>query len=72
MTGVDGLTLDTDETLFEKVGRVGASMNSGSACCSGGPPEPRWAVIAATMVGRTLKFFNCFLRSDFAALGAFL
>jgi hypothetical protein len=37
-----------------------------------GPPGPSWAVIAATIVGRTLKVFSCFLRSDFAALGAFL
>ena len=63
--------LDTEETLFAKVGRVGISAIIGSAG-SGAFPGPRVAVIAATIVGRTLKFFNCFFRSDFAAFGAFL
>jgi len=71
ITGVDGRTLETEDTLFVKVGREGISA-IGSAG-SGAPLEgPRVAVIAATIVGRTLKFFNCFFKSDFAAFGAFL
>lgn len=31
-----------------------------------------WLVMAETIVVRTLNAFSCFLRSDFAALGAFL
>ena len=71
MTGVEGRTLDIEDTLFEKVGREGISAISGSAG-SAAFPGPRWAVIAATIAGRTLKFFSCFFKSDFAAFGAFL
>jgi hypothetical protein len=71
MTGVEGLTLDIEEALFAKVGREGTSATMDSTG-SGAFPGPRVAVMAATIVGRTLKFFNCFFKSDFAAFGAFL
>jgi hypothetical protein len=63
--------LDIEETLLAKVGREDISATIGSAG-SGAFPGPRVAVIAATIVGRTLKFFSCFFKSDFAAFGAFL
>jgi hypothetical protein len=67
---VDGLSLAIEETLLTKFDLVGMSC-SGSAG-SGGPLGPRWAVIADTIAGRTLKFFNCFFKSDLAPFGAFL
>jgi hypothetical protein len=43
------------------------SIGSGSA-----PVGLSWLVMAVTIVVRTLNALSCFLRSDFAALGAFL
>jgi hypothetical protein len=70
--GVVGRSLACDETLAVRLGRTciaDAGRDSGSAFAVGGFNS---FMIADSIAGRTLKFFSCFFRSDFAAFGASL
>ncbi|KAK5633052.1 hypothetical protein RRF57_008766 [Xylaria bambusicola] len=69
--GVTGLSL-RDEELAATFGRTSMAdpgRDSGSAFIPGGFNS---FTIADSMAGRTLKFFNCLFRSDFAVFGASL
>lgn len=68
-----GRSLAIDETLAEKLG-LDESADSGrdSNSLFTPPVGANSFTIACSMAGRTLKFFNCFFKSDFAALGASL
>ncbi len=70
--GVVGLSLIRDEVLAARLGRTciaDAGRDSGSVLAPGGFNS---FTIADSIAGRTLKFFSCFFRSDFAAFGASL
>lgn len=51
--------------------RLGLAMCWSTGSTSA-PVGLSWLTMAVTIVERTLNAFSCFLRSDFAAFGAFL
>jgi hypothetical protein len=66
--GVVGRSLAAKDEGADSAGRAETS----GAVSERAPVGARAFTMACSMAGRTLKFFSCFFKSDFAAPGAFL